>query len=50
MVILLVAIDDYFIGGYFIISYWWLFNYKLLLAILSYITIGYCWLSLIILL
>jgi len=33
-VIILVAINDYFINGY-----WWLLYYKLLLVIICYITI-----------
>jgi hypothetical protein len=36
MAIILMTINDYFIGGYFL-----LFYYKLLLDILGYIIIGY---------
>jgi len=44
MVILLVAINEYFINGY-----WWLFYYNLLFDIQSYIIIGYYWLFYVIL-
>ncbi len=44
MVILLVAIDGYFIRGYLLISiggYWWLFYWWLLMAILLVAIDGY---------
>jgi hypothetical protein len=50
----LVAIFLMFIGGYSIVSHWWLFYWWLLMAILlmainGYCIISYCWLLYVIL-
>jgi hypothetical protein len=40
MAILLMAIGDYFIGGYFFIKYWWLLMVIVLVAIGEYFIVN----------